>query len=135
MENTLHGEKIPENKETNTEIKGNQNKLDKWDYAISISSGAITAAMDILWVKDINLFDARTWGKEKVEDFVMAVAKNQKGYSGKNLKDAIKFLEDKYPIAADDFTNDFGGETASSERFCSSSYHRWLGVFDYDSVH
>ena len=96
-------------RETNTEIKGNQDKLDKWDYAISISSGAITAAMDILWVKDINLFDARTWGKEKVEDFVMAVVKNQKGYSGKNLKDAIKFLEDKYPIAADDFTNDFGG--------------------------
>ena len=96
-------------RETNTGIKSNQDKLDKWDYAISISSGAITAAMDILWVKDINLFDARTWGKEKVEDFVMAVAKNQKGYSGKNLKDAIKFLEDKYPIAADDFTNDFGG--------------------------
>lgn len=101
--------KSPKIRETNTEIKGNQDKLDKWDYAISISSGAITAAMDILWVKDINLFDARTWGKEKVEDFVMTVAKNQKGYSGKNLKDAIKFLEDKYPIAADDFTNDFGG--------------------------
>ena len=106
----MHGEKkSPKIRETNTGIKGNQDKLDKWDYAISISSGAITAAMDILWVKDINLFDARTWGKEKVEDFVMAVAKNQKGYSGKNLKDAIKFLEDKYPIAADDFTNDFGG--------------------------
>ena len=101
--------KSPKIRETNTEIKGNQDKLDKWDYAISISSGAITAAMDILWVKDINLLDARTWGKEKVEDFVMAVAKNQKGYSGKNLKDAIKFLEDKYPIAADDFTKDFGG--------------------------
>lgn len=101
--------KSPKIRETNTGIKSNQDKLDKWDYAISISSGAITAAMDILWVKDINLFDARTWGKEKVEDFVMAVAKNQKGYSGKNLKDAIKFLEDKYPIAADDFTNDFGG--------------------------
>ena len=101
--------KSPKIRETNTEIKGNQDKLDKWDYAISISSGAITAAMDILWIKDINLFDARTWGKEKAEDIVMAVAKNQKGYSGKNLKDAIKFLEDKYPIAADDFTNDFGG--------------------------
>ncbi len=101
--------KSPKIRETNTEIKGNQDKLDKWDYAISISSGAITAAMDILWVKDINLFDARTWGKQEVEDFVMAVAKNQKGYSGKNIKDAIKFLEDKYPIAADDFTNDFGG--------------------------
>ena len=101
--------KSPKTRETNVEIKGNQDKLDKWDYAISISSGAITAAMDILWVKDINLFDARTWGKQEVEDFVMAVAKNQKGYSGKNIKDAIKFLEDKYPIAADDFTNDFGG--------------------------
>ena len=101
--------KSPKIRETNTEIKDNQDKLDKWDYAISISSGAITAAMDILWVKDINLFDARTWGKQEVEDFVMAVAKNQKGYSGKNIKDAIKFLEDKYPIAADDFTNDFGG--------------------------
>ena len=101
--------KSPKIRKTNTEIKDNQDKLDKWDYAISISSGAITAAMDILWVKDINLFDARTWGKQEVEDFVMAVAKNQKGYSGKNLKDAIKFLEDKYPIAADDFTNAFGG--------------------------
>ncbi len=27
-------------RETNTGIKGNQDKLDKWDYAISISSGA-----------------------------------------------------------------------------------------------
>ena len=32
--------KIPENKGDKYWEKGNQDKLDKWDYAISISSGA-----------------------------------------------------------------------------------------------
>lgn len=32
--------KSPKIRETNTGIKSNQDKLDKWDYAISISSGA-----------------------------------------------------------------------------------------------
>lgn len=38
--------KSPKIRETNTGIKGNQDKLDKWDYAISISSGAITASSE-----------------------------------------------------------------------------------------
>lgn len=86
-----------------------QVNLDKWDYTIAISSGALTAAMDVLWGKDISLIEARDWGKTKTEKFVEVVAKTQKDYNGKNLEDAIKFLENKYPIAADDFTNDFGG--------------------------
>ena len=91
------------------EEKSNQDKLNKWDYIIAVSSGAMTAAMDILWVKDINLFEARVWGREKVEKFVISVARTQKKFHGKNLKDAIQFLEDGYPIAADDLTNNFGG--------------------------
>ena len=86
-----------------------QNKLDKWDFTIAVASGAMTAAMDILWVKDINLFEARAWGKEKVEKFVISVARTQKKFRGKNLKDAVKFLEDEYPIAADTLTDNFGG--------------------------
>lgn len=91
------------------EEKSNQDKLNKWDYIIAVSSGAMAAAMDILWVRDINLFEARVWGREKVEKFVISVARTQKKFHGKNLKDAIQFLEDGYPIAADDLTNNFGG--------------------------
>lgn len=101
--------KSQESKDKKTEIKKDQIKLDKWDYTIAFSSGMLTASLDVLWVKDISLIDARDWGKDKTEKFVELVAKTQKGYEGKNLKDAIRFLEDKYPITADDFTNDFGG--------------------------
>ena len=47
------------------EEKSNQDKLNKWDYIIAVSSGAMTAAMDILWVKDINLFEARVWEEKR----------------------------------------------------------------------
>ena len=47
-------------------------------------------------------------GKESVDSFVMKVAKNH-GYKGDDLTDAVRCLEEKYPIAADKATNDFGG--------------------------
>lgn len=87
---------------------GSYRQLDKWDYIIATSSGAITAAMDMLWVKDIDLRNAHTWGVEKINDFVLDVAKKQ-GYKGNELSGAIKHLEEIFPIPADKLTNDFGG--------------------------
>lgn len=83
-------------------------KMDRWDYLISIASGVMTAALDVLRVGEISLEDAHDWGKEKTERFVKQVAKMQ-GYKGDNLAEAIKTLEDKNPIPADLLTNDFGG--------------------------
>ncbi len=85
-------------------------KIDKYDVALSISSGALTAAIDVIWVGDISLVDAHEWGSEKVDDFVINVAKSR-GYRGSNVAGAIKKLEDDFPMAGDLLTDKFGGGT------------------------
>ena len=85
-----------------------KNQMNKWDYIVPIASGALTAALDIFWVKEISLRDAHAWGAKKTEDFVIKVAQSKK--SGvKDLAGAVTVLEEMYPIAADKLTNDFGG--------------------------
>ena len=86
-----------------------KDKLNKWDYIVSVSSGALAAALDVFMVKDISIQDAHKWGKEEIDSFVGKVAKKQ-GFQGSesDTHKAIKFLEDKYPIQADLLTNDFG---------------------------
>jgi len=83
-------------------------QLDKWDYIIATSSGVMTAAMDVLWDKNLDFREAHSWGVEKTNVFVLDVAKKQ-GFKGKDLSGAVKYLEDKFPIPADKLTNDFGG--------------------------
>ena len=91
--------------------KEKKNALDKWDVVLSLSSGTLSALLDILLVKDISLENAHTWGKDEVDKFVLSVAKKN-GYKGNELAGAIKKLEEAYPIAADQLTNDFGGGSA-----------------------
>ena len=83
-------------------------KIDKYDVALSISSGALTAAIDALWIDDISLADAHEWGSAKVDEFVMKVAKN-KGYRGKDIAGAIAKIEEEYPMDGDLLTDKFGG--------------------------
>lgn len=85
-----------------------RNQMNKWDYIVPIASGAMTAALDIFWVKDISLRDAHTWGAKKTEDFVIRVAQSKKD-GVKDLAGAVTALEEMYPISADKLTNDFGG--------------------------
>lgn len=84
-------------------ITPENNILDKWDVVIALSSGTLTAMLDVFLVKDISLKEAHEWGKTEVENFVKKVAKKD------NLTDAIRFLESENKIAADQLTNDFGG--------------------------
>lgn len=85
-------------------------KIDKYDVALSISSGALTAAIDALWIGDISFADAHEWGSAKVDDFVKKVAKSR-GYKGNDVAGAIKKLEDDFPMAGDLLTSEFGGGT------------------------
>ena len=85
--------------------------MDKYDVTVSIASGALTALIvDTLIIGDISLLDANEWGKDKVENFVIGVAKSQ-DKEGKvtDLLSAVKFLEDHYGLAADSVENKFGG--------------------------
>ena len=84
-----------------------KNKLNKWDYAVAVSSGALTAALDVFFVGDISLSEAHKWGMEKVEPFIIGVA-NSQGFKGTGLEGAVSFLERQFPIPSDEKTNDFG---------------------------
>ena len=88
----------------------NITRLDKYDVALSISSGILTSALDVFWVNDISLADAHSWGSKQIDSFVMKVARS-KGFTGKenDIAGAIKELEKAYPMAGDLLTSQFGG--------------------------
>lgn len=94
--------------ELNTEIDRLTNHADGLDYTIAVASGIIAGAIDIVFVGEFSLEKANEWGDEKANNFVVKIAQKQ-GYKGDDLYGAVKYLEDKYPVAADKVTNDFGG--------------------------
>ena len=87
----------------------NVSRADRLDYEISVCSGILTAAMDILFIKDFSLEEAHEWGREKTESFVKKVANCKTDYKGDDLAKAVEALEKEFPIPADELTNCFGG--------------------------
>lgn len=85
-------------------------KAERADYIAAAAIGASTGMLNIFWQKQFDLSEAHTWGKDKVKSFVFDVAKGA-GFKpdGKDLKDAIRFLEDMFPLASDRLTPEFGG--------------------------
>lgn len=83
-------------------------KADKYDCLIAVSSGILTGALDAFWVGDFSLREAQNIGREQISEFVIQVAKSM-GFKKDELKAAIRFLEDRYPVAADKLTDTFGG--------------------------
>lgn len=94
--------------QVNGELERYTNKADCTDYALAVSSGILAGFIDSVFVGKFTLEDANLWGDAKVNDFVVNVA-NSQGYQGTKLSDAIQYLEEKFPIAADKATNQFGG--------------------------
>lgn len=83
-------------------------QADKWDYLVAVASGILCGMLDILWVGDFSLENGRAFASDKVDGFVEKTAKIL-GFKGDDLKKAVKFLEDKFPIPSDGNTPDFGG--------------------------
>lgn len=92
----------------NANIERLTNHADGLDYTIAVASGMIAGIIDSVWVGEISIDRSNELGKEKIDSFVIKVAKS-KGYKGDDLAGAVKYLEQNYPIAADKATNDFGG--------------------------
>ena len=84
-----------------------QTALDRWDVLASLGSGALCAAVDALWVKDISLREGRAWGIDQAQSFVLKTAKRT-GFKGETIAGAIEHLEKDHPIPADKLTKDFG---------------------------
>lgn len=94
--------------EINKSLDKYTNDSDWIDNTVAIASGVLCGLIDSLFVGEFSFDEANEWGNEKTNNFVMKIAQSQ-GYEGKELPGAIKFLEDKFPIAADKATNNFGG--------------------------
>lgn len=92
----------------NVEFEKSIIDADKWDYIVAAASGLLTATMNILWVGELSLEEAQSWGHKETNKFVMKVAHLQ-GYKGDDLSDAIRSLEKAFPLASDKATADFGG--------------------------
>lgn len=108
-------EKLSELKQEYSKTKEEREKYsshaDKFDYTLAALSGLLTGLLDIFFVGEFSLVEARDWGQEKVESFVKYVAK-QRGWKGSKNADigsAVDYLERNYKIAADQVTNQFGG--------------------------
>jgi len=94
----------------NSDINRLTNQTDWIDNTIAVASGIITGIIDSIYVgeEDFSIDSINKLGDKKAENFVIKIAQ-KKGYKGNDLPGAIKYLEDKFPIAADKATNDFGG--------------------------
>ena len=80
----------------------------KTDYAIAIASGILAGIVDSIFVGELSLEYANQWGNEQVEKLVLRAAKHQ-GCDSADLSQAVRYLEDMFPIAADKATDAFGG--------------------------
>lgn len=83
-------------------------QADRFDYLVSIGSGVLCGALDILWVGSFSLERGRSIASNEIDGFVAKTAKLL-GYKGDDLEGAVKFLEKKFPIPSDGNTPDFGG--------------------------
>lgn len=81
---------------------------DKWDYLLAVGSGIACGMMDILWTGDFSLAEGRNISAQQIDTLVKKTAKIL-GCESDDLKNCVKFLEDKFPIPADGSTSDFGG--------------------------
>ncbi len=83
-------------------------KADGLDYVVSIASGVLCGALDILWVGEFDLARGRSWASKQTDAFVQKTAKLL-GCKQDDLTSAVKFLESRFPIPSDGNTPDFGG--------------------------
>lgn len=83
-------------------------KADRLDCSIAAACGVVSGLIDVFYVGRFSFERARDWGADRVEDFVVSVARLS-GYRGDDLKGAIRYLENSFPLAADGNTADFGG--------------------------
>lgn len=83
-------------------------QADVADYLISIGSGVLCGVLDILWTGEFDLARGRKLGSSTIDTFVEKTAKLL-GCKDDDIKNCVRFLEDKFPIPSDGNTSDFGG--------------------------
>jgi len=91
------------------EIDHLTSEADKIDYMVAVGSGLLAGLVDSLWVGKFDFDRGNAWGSDRVNSFVMKMAKKQ-GYTGDDLEGAIRHLEYIH-VPSDSVMNSFGGST------------------------
>ena len=94
--------------ELDNKIDWLSSQADVADYLISIGSGVLCGVLDILWTGEFDLARGRKLGSSTIDTFVEKTAKLL-GCKDDDIKNCVRFLEDKFPIQSDGNTSDFGG--------------------------
>lgn len=94
--------------ELNKEIDRLTNHAAGIDYMVAVGSGVLAGIIDSFWVGEFSLERGKEWSTNKVNEFVVKIAKAQ-GYEGDNLQGAIRSLENSYGAPSDSNTSEFGG--------------------------
>lgn len=84
----------------NTEIERLTNHADNFDYAIAVGAGVLCGLIDSFFVGEFDFKRGKAKSNKQVNQFINKFAKLN-GYDGDRLDGAIKFLEDKFPVAQD----------------------------------
>lgn len=74
------------------------------DYALAVSSGIIAGLIDSFFVGEWDFAKAKARSNEEINKKIEAFAR-EKGWTGKGLKEAVAWLEEKYPLPGDSTWN------------------------------
>ena len=97
-------EKVRENNDYNldriifdldSQVELLSSQTDNFDYLISIASGVLCGALDILWSGDFDLDRGRASASDKIDEFVKKTAK-MLGCEEDDLKSCVNFLEKNF---------------------------------------
>ena len=91
--------------------KYSKDYLEKSDYLIAISSGIIAGLIDVFYVGEMDLVNAKSIVSDRVKEFVISTAQklSKKEFKEDDITSAVSWLEKHWPIPADGNTIDFGG--------------------------
>lgn len=96
-----------------------------FDYKIAAACGVIAGLCDSFFVGKFSLDRASEWGSNRVNEFVIWVAKQHSNFKGESLHDAIAFLEKEHPFVGDKVTADMGGGLQHHLRDFPITFLRW----------
>lgn len=97
----------------NQEVDRLTNHADQLDYKVAAGCGTLAGLIDVFWVGGFDIIKINKGGTETVEKLIKKAAALLTDYNEEddNLAEAIRCLEDAFPIPADKATDAFGGPT------------------------
>lgn len=109
--------------EYDKEIDKLTNHADGLDNIVAVSSGVLCALIDSFFVGEFNMKAYQADSHKHVNKFIEAYAK-MNGYDGKGrLKDAISFLEKKFPVDQDNVWKDKGFSSTKLHHLEDIAHH------------